>query len=161
MCCPWQQQGVRRCANSVFLPLVNARSWSWRGRGSLVPTQRSSNWLGPVRHPWHPHAIAPSVARPPHFDMHRRAHATNSPDKLHKQPKHDHDDGHGKQHLVHSTHSHGENGHSHSHGAQELVAAFQGASTSLHTHNINYSIHNMKLIGEVRSRSLVCIATSC
>lgn len=168
MCRPWQQLDIRPCGNSIFLSLANARSLSWRSRGFLVLTRRSSDWLGPVRHPWHPHAVAPSLARPLHFDMQRRAHSTNSPDKLHKQTKHDHDDGHGKQHLVHSTghsHSHGENEHthSHSHGAQELVAAFQGGSTSLslYTHNSNYSIHNTKLIGEARSRSLVCIATSC
>jgi hypothetical protein len=138
MCRPWQQQDIRRCINSVFLPLAKARSLPWRGQRFLVLTQRSPNWLGLVRHPWHPHAVAPSVARPLRFDMHRRAHSTNSPDK---QTKHDPDDGHGgKQHLDHSTghsHSHGENGHSHSHshshGAQELVVAFQGASTSLYT----------------------------
>lgn len=135
MCRPWQQLDIRRCANSVFLPLAKARSSPWRGQGFLVLTQRSPNWLGPVRHPWHPHAVAPSVARPPRFDMQRRAHSTNSPDKLHKQTKHDPNDGHGgKQHLDHS-HSHGDNGHthSHSHGAQELVEAFRGASTSLYT----------------------------
>ncbi len=140
----WSLQIRRRCCNSIFLPLANPRhNLSWQGRGLPILNRRNSNVSGPIRHPLHPHPVTTKAARFAHFgyfDMHKRTRSANSPNKLHKQSKHDHDDvshedekQHGTTHSFGHSHSHGGNGHSHSHGAEELVAAFQGASTCLST----------------------------